>query len=148
MTLRHREHLADTPRMAEDERDEPVVLVGWTDDDLDYLAEVVEVEHTIAAAFEADGPRVRVMRPGRHQAPAQGAATIAPQPAEPQGAAPPRLVVTKDVAAAMLSMSIDSLERHVLPHIRTVRVGGIVRIPVAEVERWVTERAGRALGER
>lgn len=150
MTLRHGERLPDTPAVADEPRDAPVVLVGWTDDDLDYLAEVVEIEHTIAAAFEADGPRVTVVRRGRREAQAQDAAPVAdPQPtAAVRGPAPPRLAVTKEVAGVMLSMSVDSLERHVMPHVRSIRVGGLVRIPISEIERWVTDRAGRALGER
>ena len=143
MTLRHGGDLADTPSMAERSPDESVVMVGWTEDDLDHLAEVVAVEESIAEAFDDDTRRVRVVRPRRVLA--QDAAA---PPRVPIAPPPPRLAVTKDVAAQMLSMSVDSLERHVLPDVRSIRVGGLVRIPTTELDRWVADRAARALGDR
>jgi hypothetical protein len=53
----------------------------------------------------------------------------------------PRLALTKAEAAASLSISVDSFERHVLEHLRVVYVGARRLIPVAELERWVREQA-------
>ena len=57
------------------------------------------------------------------------------------------VALTKAQAAAALSMSIDSLERHVLHDLRVIRRGRIVLIPVAELERWANDNAERTLPE-
>ena len=51
------------------------------------------------------------------------------------------LTVRLREAAAMLSMSIDSFQRHVRPEIRTIRVGDMVLVPVAELQRWIERNA-------
>jgi len=53
------------------------------------------------------------------------------------------LLIRREDAARYLGMSVDSLERHVLPEIKTVRVGRMVLLPVAELEAWVAGRAAR-----
>ncbi|MEJ7786348.1 MAG: hypothetical protein WKF96_16210 [Solirubrobacteraceae bacterium] len=55
------------------------------------------------------------------------------------------VAVTKAQAAELLSVSIDSLERHVLPDLRVIRRGRLVLIPVAELERWCEAAAERTL---
>jgi hypothetical protein len=52
----------------------------------------------------------------------------------------PILVKRRD-AAAMLSMSIDSFERHIEPSIKLVRAGSMFMVPVTELERHVAENA-------
>jgi hypothetical protein len=56
-----------------------------------------------------------------------------------------KLTVTKAEAAELLSMSVDSFERFVMPDVRVVRRGRLVLVPVAELERWVAENAARTL---
>ena len=51
------------------------------------------------------------------------------------------ILVNRDMAADMLSMSVDSLERYVLPHVRVVRRGRLRLIPTDELRRWATENA-------
>lgn len=58
------------------------------------------------------------------------------------------VAVTKAQAAEALSMSIDSLERHVLHDLRVIRRGRLVLVPVAELERWANANAERTLPER
>lgn len=55
------------------------------------------------------------------------------------------LACSREDAAGLLRMSVDSLDKHVMPHLRTIQVGRLVRIPVAELERWVSDNAARAL---
>jgi len=55
------------------------------------------------------------------------------------------LACTREDAAALLRMSVDSLDRHVLPHLRSIKRGRLVRIPLSELERWVSDSAARAL---
>jgi len=43
-------------------------------------------------------------------------------------------------------MSVDSLERYVLPDVRIVRQGRLVLIGVKELERWVEQKGARVLG--
>ena len=55
------------------------------------------------------------------------------------------VAVTKPQAAALLSVSIDSLERYVLPDLRVIRRGRLVLIPTVELERWANDNAERTL---
>jgi hypothetical protein len=59
----------------------------------------------------------------------------------------PRIALTKVEAAASVGMSVDSLERYVLPDLRIVRKGKLVLIAVAELERWVERNAARTLDD-
>jgi hypothetical protein len=56
----------------------------------------------------------------------------------------PRLALSREEAAAALSMSLNSFERHVQPTIRLVRLGRMRLVPVSELERWLGENASRA----
>lgn len=58
-----------------------------------------------------------------------------------------RLTVSRVEAAAMLDLSLDTFEAHVLPELRVVRVGRRVLVPVAELERWVERNAVRVPGD-
>jgi len=49
----------------------------------------------------------------------------------------PRLLMRRSEAAECLAMSLDSFERQVQPHLKVVRQGHMVRVPVSEVRRWV-----------
>ena len=53
----------------------------------------------------------------------------------------PRLALSKREAAEALGISIDHLERHVLRHVRIAYVGSRRLIPIAELERFLTENA-------
>ncbi|HVC06149.1 MAG TPA: excisionase family DNA-binding protein [Solirubrobacterales bacterium] len=58
---------------------------------------------------------------------------------------PIRLALSKAEAAQALGISVDFLEDHVLAELRVVRLGRRRLIPVAELERWLSERAERPL---
>jgi excisionase family DNA binding protein len=61
----------------------------------------------------------------------------------------PKLAVSPEEAAAMLSMSRDHFDRHVRDDLRVVRAGRRVLVPVRELERWVEQNAARSLeGDR
>lgn len=57
----------------------------------------------------------------------------------------PRLALTREEAAAALSMSLDSFERHVQPTVRMCRLGRMRLVPVNELQRWLDENAERTL---
>lgn len=57
----------------------------------------------------------------------------------------PRVALTREEAAAAVSMSLDSFERYVQPHIQMVRRGRLRLVPVSELSRWVEENAERTL---
>ena len=57
----------------------------------------------------------------------------------------PRLALTREEAAAALSMSLDSFERHVQPSIRMCRLGRMRRVPVRELDRWLEENSEHTL---
>jgi excisionase family DNA binding protein len=57
----------------------------------------------------------------------------------------PRLALTKNEAAESLGMSVDSLERYVMPHVRVVRRGRLVLISVNELQAWLEQNAARTL---
>ena len=58
-----------------------------------------------------------------------------------------RLALTPEQAAAALSMSRDTFDRHVRDELRVVRVGRKVLVPVAELERWLSANAERPMIE-
>lgn len=60
-------------------------------------------------------------------------------------AEPGRIALSKAEAAEALGISVDHLERHVLPDLRIVRSGRLRLIPVAEMEAWIDRNAARAL---
>lgn len=62
-----------------------------------------------------------------------------------QTAPTPRLALSREEAAASLGMSLDSFERHVQPTLRMIRLGRMRLVPVAELERWLTEHASGTL---
>lgn len=59
----------------------------------------------------------------------------------------PRLALTREEAAASLGMSLDSLERHVLPTLRICRLGRMRLVPVTELQRWLDANAAHTLKE-
>jgi hypothetical protein len=58
----------------------------------------------------------------------------------------PRLALTKADAAEALSMSVDSIERYVMPELRVVRRSRLVLIAVGELRRWLDRNSARTLG--
>lgn len=75
------------------------------------------------------------VRAGEQATPAEQITVIAPVP---------RLLLTKEKAAATLSMSTDSFERYVMLDLRAVRKGRLRLFPYSELERWVAENLARA----
>jgi hypothetical protein len=55
------------------------------------------------------------------------------------------VALTRSQAAAALGMSVDSFERHVQGDLALIRLGRIVLVPVAELERWAERTAERTL---
>ena len=55
--------------------------------------------------------------------------------------APVKLALQRKEAAAALSLSVDSFDRHVRAQLRCVYVGDVRLWPVAEIERWLAEHA-------
>ena len=51
------------------------------------------------------------------------------------------LLVSKALAARLLSISIDTFERVVMPEVRVVRIGRRVLFSVADLGDWVEEHA-------
>lgn len=56
-----------------------------------------------------------------------------------------RLLVSKAEAAELLSISIDSFERLVMPEMRVVRIGRRVLFAVRDLERYVEGQAAAPL---
>jgi hypothetical protein len=56
-----------------------------------------------------------------------------------------RLLVSKADAAELLSISVDSFERLVMPEVRIVRIGRRVLFAVVDLERYVERRAAAPL---
>ena len=55
------------------------------------------------------------------------------------------VAVSRETAARLLDMSVDSFERHVQPEIRIVRRGRLRVIPVSELQRWAERNAEAVL---
>lgn len=52
---------------------------------------------------------------------------------------------TRDQAAEALGMSVDSFDKHVMGEIKSMQFGRLVRIPLAELDRYAEKKARRAL---
>jgi hypothetical protein len=57
----------------------------------------------------------------------------------------PPIAVTREKAAEMVGMSVDSFERYVQPEIRLIRKGKLRLVPVDELRRWCEANAERTL---
>jgi excisionase family DNA binding protein len=53
----------------------------------------------------------------------------------------PRLSVSPDEAAAMLGVSRDYFDEHILPDLRIVRRGRRILVSLSELERWLERTA-------
>lgn len=53
------------------------------------------------------------------------------------------LVVRRERAARLLGIGLDTLDAHVLPEIRTIRLNRMVLVPVEELRIWIDRRASR-----
>jgi excisionase family DNA binding protein len=61
------------------------------------------------------------------------------------GSSLPRVTLTKAEAADALGISLDHLERHVLPDLRVIRSGRRVLIRLGELERWAQQQEAFSL---
>lgn len=64
---------------------------------------------------------------------------------KPVTAPVPRILLNREEAAASYGIGLDSFERHVQPHLRLIRRGRLVLVPVTELTRWADEAAERTL---
>jgi excisionase family DNA binding protein len=62
----------------------------------------------------------------------------------PREALGPRLAVSPDEAAAILGVSRDYFDEHVIAELRVVRRGRRILVPLVEIERWLERNAARA----
>ena len=60
-----------------------------------------------------------------------------------QGTLGPRLAVSPDEAAAVLGVSRDYFDEHVIGELRVVRRGRRILVALAELERWLDRSAAR-----
>jgi len=56
----------------------------------------------------------------------------------------PRLAVSPDEATAVLGVSRDYFDEHVIDELRVVRRWRRILVPLAELERWLDRAAARA----
>jgi hypothetical protein len=57
----------------------------------------------------------------------------------------PRVALTLPEAAVAMGISVKSLRRHVLPHVRLIRKGRLVLVPLSELTAWADREAARTL---
>lgn len=55
----------------------------------------------------------------------------------------PRLLLSRQEAAASLGMSLSHFQRHVQPYVRCVYSGQLRLYPVRDLEQWADEHACR-----
>jgi len=60
----------------------------------------------------------------------------------------PRVALTPAEAAAALGVGPDFFNDEIRPELQLIRRGRKVLVPVAELERWVSENAERTLAEQ
>jgi excisionase family DNA binding protein len=56
-----------------------------------------------------------------------------------------KMALSIEEAAATLSLSRDTFERHVVPQLRVVRVGRRLLVPVRVLEQWLEQEAAEPL---
>jgi len=88
-----------------------------------------------------EGPNARA-HPGARNAAAERLALTRPSTSRQHVL--PRLAVSPDEAAAILGVSRDYLDEHVIGELRVVRRGRRILIALAELERWLDRAATRA----
>lgn len=59
----------------------------------------------------------------------------------------PRLALSIEEACAAVGVSWGTWKEHIAPNVRIVRLGRKKLVPVAELERWLAERAEHFLPE-
>jgi hypothetical protein len=59
----------------------------------------------------------------------------------------PRFALTRAEAARSIGLGLTAFEGHVQPHLRLIRVGRKVLVPVSELERWLAVEAERPMAE-
>lgn len=52
-----------------------------------------------------------------------------------------KILLRREEAAELLSMSLDHFERYVQPRVRLVRSGRLRLVPYRELERWAMDEA-------
>jgi hypothetical protein len=57
----------------------------------------------------------------------------------------PRICLTRREAAASIGLGLTAFETRIQPHLKVVRVGAKVLVPVSELERYVAENATHTL---
>jgi hypothetical protein len=60
----------------------------------------------------------------------------------------PRVALTPAEAAAALGVGPDFFNDEIRPELQLIRRGRKVLVPIAELERWVSENAERTLAEQ
>jgi hypothetical protein len=60
----------------------------------------------------------------------------------------PRVALTPAEAAAALGVGPDFFNDEIRPDLQLIRRGRKVLVPIAELERWVSENAERTLAEQ
>jgi hypothetical protein len=65
---------------------------------------------------------------------------------EPNIAPVPRVLLTREEAAASLGMSLDSFERYVQPDLKLARLGRLRLVSIRELERWAEVHSEHVLG--
>lgn len=66
-------------------------------------------------------------------------------PSRARRSAGQKMALSIEEAAATMSLSRDTFERHVVPHLRVVRVGRRLLVPVRELEQWLDHEAAEPL---
>ena len=117
-------------------------LEGWAwvlthGDDSEYWEEAAEID----AWIEAGAPPVEEWEAQKRGDPPKALPSATQDVAVPERA----LTVSREVAAALLSISADTFERHVLPELRVVQIGRRQLVPVMELQEFVNSKAARAL---
>lgn len=106
-------------------------------------AEVIDRDHPDYSFWAETDAIERLIAEG--ESPAED--SPAPLPERPETVAVPSiaLAVSREQAAALLSISVDTFERRVLPELRVAQVGRRQLVPVRELEKWLSAKTARAL---
>jgi hypothetical protein len=63
----------------------------------------------------------------------------------PRVAPVPRVALTREEAAASLGIGLTTFKQRVQPHLRLVRIGTVVMVPLTELQRFLDNHAERLI---
>lgn len=107
-------------------------------------SEIIDREHPEWEYWQEVLATERIVDSGPPRGPAE-APPMPRTPRRPEGPPSTALAVGREDAAALLGVSVDTFERHVLPDLRVAQAGRRQIVSIRELDAWLESKSARAL---